>query len=331
MIRNVFRLTAISAAAAAALATGCGGGPTVDTTTYCGKAAVVVCANMFACCTGEERAAKLGELNVNDENKCQQDMAVSCEISLATTLYAVDKGTVKYDEPTATQCIDAMKHPDKECALVADVAPYADACKDSPFQGTIAAGSECNWSFECVKGASCDSGKCKAPPAEGENCSVTCAEGLYCKTGKCAQLLASGTVCTSSYECQTSLYCGLPTTTATEKKCLALKAAGTECTADSECDTSDCGSGTCSSDGSSCTSDWDCDGTCKKAGTSCTSDWNCSTSYCEKSGTTCTSATQCDTATNEQCIDDTCVDATCGSRKCASKPLVTFDYCKLVN
>lgn len=329
------KLIGITAAASIVLAAvapvGCAGGssaPPVDTTTYCGKAAVVYCANMMACCTGEQRAAKVGEENVNDMAWCQHDMATSCEISMANTLWAKEKGTVSYDESKATSCIDAMKKPEKACYAVADTAPWTDACKDPAFTGTVAADGECHWTFECQKGSTCDGGKCKAPPAENEKCSSTCAEGLYCKASKCVKLLASGAVCTSTYECEANLYCGLPTATATEKKCQALKAQGDACTADSECDSGDCGSGACSTDGSSCTSDLSCDGTCKKGGDTCYSDWSCS-SYCEKSGKECYSDSECDTATSEQCVDDTCETGKCNGRVCAAKPLKTYDYCSM--
>ncbi|HEY3444836.1 MAG TPA: hypothetical protein VGK67_00675 [Myxococcales bacterium] len=326
MTRNLFRFTATCSAVVAALAApfGCagGGGPApVDTTTYCGKAAVMYCANVMACCTGAERAAQVGEENVNDEAWCQHDKAMACEINLAETYYAIDKGTVKYVEAKATKCIDAMKRPTGECAVVADVAPWADACKESPFEGQVAADGECRWSMECVKGSSCVYGKCKAPPAEGENCSLSCAEGLYCKAGKCAKDLASGATCTSTSECGMNLYC--------DKTCMALKSQGTACTANAQCDSNDCGYGTCTSDGSSCSSNFDCDGVCKKSGDTCYSDYTCG-SYCASSGTDCNTDADCNVATSEKCLDDTC-EASCGGRVCAAKALDTYNYCKMSN
>jgi len=335
MTRTNFRLTAICVSAVAAIAAplGCSSGSGVDTTTYCGKVAVTYCGNIMACCTGEERAAQLGELNVNDESKCQKDMATACEIQLAQTLWAVEQGTVEYDDALATKCLDAMKKPADACAVVAEVAPWAEACKEGAFKGKVAKGSECHFSVECVEGASCNSAKkCEAPPAEGERCDFTCAEGLYCKSHKCVKQRGSGEVCTSSSECAANLFCDKVNASDTDKKCQALKAVGATCTSDAQCETGDCGYGTCSLDGADCTTDFECDFLCVKSGDSCNSSFDCWDQFCETSGTVCTSSDDC--STGEQCIDDTCdttvEEPTCDNRRCAAKPLKTFDYCSIM-
>jgi hypothetical protein len=312
----------------ALLAAPLAGCPSSTDIPYCSKSAIAECRDMFDCCSGAQRETALGSENVNDQDKCKHDMEAICEQSLAKYLYAVEQGTVTYDETKGDACIKAYEHPDGQCSTFSDTSAADGVCKDIPFEGKQAVGSACHWDFECVTDSYCKVDTCTALAQSGESCLfVSCASGLYCSVtgtslGTCASLKGQGDTCSSTLECQTGLYC--------DTQCKSPLSAGSVCTSNSVCDSGSCSTGTCSGTSQPCESDSSCYGKCTHGGAMCQQTYDCG-NVCATSGNSCYSSASCNTATNEQCVADTCKPSTCTGRTCAPKSLVELDYCPLAN
>lgn len=102
------------------------------------------------------------------------------------------------------------------------------------------------YTCDVAEGLGCDedAGACAALPQIGETCAtgfVQCVSGAFCSAGMCKAKSAAGGPCDFDSACAEGTYC--PTDT---KMCKATLADGAACTSSQECTSDDCTNGKCS-------------------------------------------------------------------------------------
>lgn len=326
--------SALVVAAGVALV-GCGGGGVAINTTQdnvCEEVAAVACHNMFQCCAETEIEALLGVTTPRDEAGCKADFQATCTRQTADLQFSAKNKRVKFDSDAMNKCLEALIAPDNTCVSVEDMLPWTQACMDSAWVGTVAAGGTCDFADECVKDTFCRQDRqCIALPTTGQDCQLDapCASGLFCDfaTNKCAAKLAAGGACTGNNACADGLFCD--ETAAAGAVCTARHLAGEHCTNNTSCtDGNVCLPGTCQNALTACQSDNDCNHHCEVSGDPCTLDRDCGTGACSiTTGTACLANTGCPAGETcvfpEKCVGDTCE----GNIVCAAAN-VTVDYCQ---
>jgi len=327
--------TAIACGVLVVLA-GCGSkGPEIDTTqdNVCDQIAEVACFDMYQCCSEGEIERVLMVSDPRTEADCQSDLRTRCKRELADLDFSIKNKHVKFDAKVMNDCLRAFVAPENTCATVEAVKPWAMACMTSAWTGIVAAGSACDFSYECAADSFCASNRtCTALPTETMPCSIQgCARGLFCDTAAvggpvCHALLDSGVACTSTSQCQKGLFCdtGAPVGMRT---CTPLHASGETCDGSFSCSSTLCLTGTCSVTGFSCVTDSGCGGQCSNDATiSCTLDSTCGSGTCSIGGAVCSPALPCTGAGNTCVFPNKCNFHKCMGNVCAD-PHLTIDYC----
>src|SRR3954453_11596345 len=163
---------------------------------------VVAVALSVAACSGggisiDDYPGALKDAYCTSDVKCgSQPDSKSCKDSLIfagndyeSTLAAIDKGTVKFDEDAAQDCVDEAKG--GSCKFEG-VHSADDPC-GKVFTGTIPTGGACEIDLECANNASCTQtdqncdrdtaccpGTCGAAPKVAQAIGATCADSTEC-------------------------------------------------------------------------------------------------------------------------------------------------------
>jgi hypothetical protein len=171
--------------------------------------------------------------------------------------------------------------------------------------------------------------KCKAKPTGGFPCSTTgsnsCAKGFYCgPNNTCAPRAALGAPCTQVNQCADKLFCD---TTATMPVCAEPKPGGEACTTDLGCKSSECVPGMCAgSSFETCFKDSDCDKRCGGNGITCTDPSQCGLGTCTNVGGSCSSPASCPSGST--CVFPTdCLPVDCVGDAVCTMEYVSVDYC----
>ncbi|HEX3477630.1 MAG TPA: hypothetical protein VHT91_21560 [Kofleriaceae bacterium] len=327
--------TAIACAAFVVLI-GCGNSsPDVDTTqdNVCDQIAEVACFDMYQCCAEGEIERTLGVSDPRTQAECQSDLTTRCKREIADLDFSIKNKHAKFDAKVMNDCLKQFVAPDNTCVTVEATKPWAMACMTSAWTGTVAAGNTCDFSYECATDSFCAANRtCTALPTESMPCSAQgCASGLFCDTAAvggpvCRGLLGSGVACTSTTQCQKSLFCDTSAPVGM-RTCTALHANGETCDGSSACTSTLCLTGTCSVTGFSCLTDTSCEGRCSNDMTLfCTTDVNCGQGTCSVGGTPCMSQAQCTMPASVCVFPNKCNLGKCTGNVCAD-PHLTIDYC----
>ena len=310
---------------------GCGGDgrPNISATqdNLCDEIAEVACYNMYQCCSESEIEDFLMVTDPRTEEQCREDVHTVCERQLTTINFSLDNKRVRFDEKVMNKCLDALVPPDGACTSITSMKPWAEACMESSWLGTVSDGGQCDFPYECGKDSFCNPSRvCTALPGDGMACSAQgCASGLYCGVGVCHPLLAEGGMCTSTLQCEKGLFCDTASTTRT---CTPLRAIGDKCTGNTTCASNTCLPGTCAGTGGTCYANVNCSGHCADDNGFCTLDSTCSPGTCSTTGTTCFAVTDCIGAGNTCNFPVKCLPAECvGDVVCADAHVVV-DYCR---
>lgn len=310
----------------------CGGGVSVSTNAgnVCSEVAEVACHNLYQCCAEGEIEDFLNVSEPRTEPQCKVDITRTCERNLAKADAALEAKRARFDSDVMNRCLEALVAPSDTCATVDTMVPWAEECMDSAWVGLVPDGAQCFATFECAGTSSfCATNQiCVPRPTTGQPCTFTsgCATGNFCQAGTCQLQLGAGQSCTSSTQCQKPLFCDIG---ATMPVCTEVRDAGQPCTSDQNCKSGQCIPGTCSNSTAECFRDTDCSRRCTNNGFFCTTDSNCGTGTCSTSGITCSSSLQC--TTGETCnFPVRCVAGPCiGSPVCTQAQIVV-DYCDAV-
>jgi len=303
----------------------------VDGANVCEEIAKVACHNIFQCCTGQEIEDFFGIAISTSEQKCRDDMELMCSEINRKALYGISRGSVRIEDlPASTECLESLLTNEGGCFYTSTELPFADACEDFRFEGTLDAGTSCDYNIECRPDSYCGSDrKCKALPTSEEQCAFNapsqCATGLFCNGENiCTPFKTSGQTCDFITPCENNLYCDIDPAE-TEGYCREKIGLGDSCSSDFVCDSNYCIPGLCD-DGGECYEDSDCTGVCVDNGDFCWGDEDCE-GACSISGDYCWDDWDCPE------IDDVCVHAACVS-DCLGDPvcgemLYYIDYCDM--
>ena len=202
------------AAVMVACSLGCGGGSSgksIPIDQLASEYAAVFCHKMFTCCDASELAAR--ESTGPDEAACRSVVAATVNDPVLQAQVAA--GRVVYHGDRARSCLDTVAAlPCQQWALDEKLIRFP-AC-DAITEGTLAAGSACAISDQCIDGF-CGSSTGElvcAPPAQaGQPCSFAkCVSGLACRTdelaspGICGPRLPDGAACVDQNDCASG-YC----------------------------------------------------------------------------------------------------------------------------
>jgi hypothetical protein len=313
-------------------AAGCGGDdgggrPSIRTSqdTVCDAVAEVACFDMFQCCAEGEIERNLGVSDPRTEDECRDDVRAICERQKATIDFSITNNRVQFDASVMNGCLEALLAPDGTCATIASMLPWATACLDSAWTGTVATGGPCDFQIECGKDNVCNSSRvCAALPVDGMPCVAgACATGLFCNAGTCRPQLAEGVTCVSSVQCQKGLFCD---TTAVTRTCTKLHDVGERCTGNISCVSGTCLPGTCAGSTTTCTSALGCSAHCADDNSFCIGDVDCLPGTCSGTTTTCFSNAGCTTPAT--CVFPVrCLPAECTGDVVCAEAHVTVDYC----
>lgn len=308
---------------------GCGGdGIDVDTnaSNVCSEIAEVACHNLYQCCTEGEIETFLRVDEPRSEEQCRDDLRRACSRAMVTLQDSVEANRVRFDAAIMNTCLQSLVAPEGTCAEVVDALPWTDACMNTAWIGTLAAGEACRFAHDCAGGADATCGpaqQCIAKPTQGQPCGTGCASAFYC-AGTCQPRLAVGTPCTSGDQCQEDLFCDFSSPTPT---CTARGAGGGACNGPSGCLSGQCIPGTCSGQGGSCYRDTDCPRQCSNGPAFCTQDYQCGLGTCQVSAASCSLPGDC--GVGDTCIFPAqCLPATCMGERVCTAPQYTVDYCE---
>lgn len=322
--RLVFALLLISACG------GDGGKPDVSANkdNVCDQIAAVACYDLYQCCSEGQIENYLGVADPRSESECTNDVRRLCEQQIGIVDASITGGRVTFNASSMNSCLKALLAPDDSCSTVGTSLPWAAACMESAWEGTVAAGGMCSYRFECAgKESYCAANQtCTPLPTDGMACSQAgCATGFYCAGGTCRTQAASGAQCNTNQQCQTGLYCSGGG--GGNRTCAPLQGPGQPCTGDQSCKSDQCLPGTCAGNNNTCFTNADCDGRCSNNNQNCQADRDCGNGTCSIGGTTCNQASQCTGAGNTCVFPNTCNLSTClGNIVCADSQF-SADYC----
>jgi hypothetical protein len=316
----------------------CGGGSvevSANQDNFCDEIAEVVCHNLYSCCTESEIQDTLSVSEPRTENQCREDIKRGCDRNAPDLRDSLLAGRVTLDATRLNDCLTAVLAPDDVCSEVVTELPWKEACKTSPWVGTVQTAGTCFFNHDCAGAPDSFCGpdqKCKAKPTAGFPCGSGCASDYYCaNNGTCAARVAAGAPCQSNSECARDLYCDENATP--EPVCAVKGGAGMACAGDSACISNDCVPGQCMGTNFSCYMDTDCNSRCADDGSFCSTASNCSVGNCSMTGTSCSSDANCFGEVGVdlcvfpvQCLPGDCV----GDPVCTSQTLVV-DYCQSFN
>jgi hypothetical protein len=312
---------------------GCGGDgkPSVSANkdNVCDQIANVACYNLYQCCSEGQIESYLKVTDPRSEADCVTDVTRLCEQKIGVVDASITAGRVTFDEKIMNACLKALIVPDDACSSVGSVLPWAEACMDPAWVGTVAVGGMCSRGFECANPGSAycaPNQTCTALPTEGMQCAgpgVGCAQGFYCGGGTCHAQIASGGVCTSNLQCMKGDYCN----NAPQRVCAALQAPGQPCTSSQSCLSNQCLPGVCTGTTASCFTGADCGGRCSNNNGFCTQDRDCGSGTCSVGGTVCTTPGPCAGAGSTCVFPNTCNLTACTGNIVCADSQVNADYC----
>jgi hypothetical protein len=311
--------------------TGCGGDgrPEISTSqdSVCDDVAQVACFDMYQCCSEGEIERALGVSDPRTEAECLDDVHAICRRQLATFDFSIKNKHVRFDPKAMNACLEAFVAPADACVTISAVKPWTAACMAAAWVGIVDNGGACDFAYECATNSFCNQSRiCTALPSDGMPCAVQgCASGLFCDLGTCHPLLAQGAACTSTTQCQKTLFCD---TAATVRTCTPLHAIGETCNGNASCASSTCLPGTCANSLTTCFTDTNCGGRCADDNSLCNTDGACAFGTCSGTATTCFSQADCQTPGSTCVFPVKCVLNQCvGPVVCGEAHLV-IDYCK---
>lgn len=324
VMRQVFAFAVV-------LLVGCGGdgGVNIDSNAdnVCGEIAEVGCHNLYQCCAEGEIENFLGVSEPRTELQCRDDLERICERRAGTLEFSIGEGRVRFDAAAMNACLETIVAPDDTCATVVTMLPWTEACMNTAFVGTVATGGDCFFAHDCAGGvdAFCaPNQKCAMRPTAGMPCGSGCASAFFCQTGVCAPRVAAGSMCTSTTQCQQTLFCD---TSAPTPVCTARLPGGSACTSSSGCASGQCVPGTCTGTSNTCFRDTDCSGRCADDNSFCTTAANCALGTCSVSLTSCSQQSQC-TMVGDVCnFPVQCLPGDCLGDPVCTAATLTVDYC----
>jgi hypothetical protein len=193
--------------------------------------------------------AAFGAAVCNQQARCRAEahfLEQSCEGD-ASSVYSADlakalaKGTSHFNAQAAQKCLDGLNA--RPCDRTP---PDVDQACEQAVTGTVAAGSSCNWIYECQQGRCEPSGPggcpatCGTVAELGATCDVPCdlRAGLRCIDNVCSTLHALDQKCSSSADCAVGLYCDGFSKCSTPSFELAVCDANEQCASGLFCDLS---------------------------------------------------------------------------------------------
>jgi hypothetical protein len=291
----------------------------------CNQIADVACYDLYQCCSEGQIERYLNVADPRTEDQCKSDVTRLCEQKIGTVDSSIQAGKVTFDSSTMNACLKALLPPDNECSSVSTMLPWAAACMDSAWVGTVAVGGMCSYPFECAgTDVYCAANQtCTMLPGNNMACSAAgCATGFYCGGGTCRAQGAVGAMCQNARQCAKGLYCDQ-----NSNMCATLQGPGQACTGNEACQSNQCLPGTCSGSTQLCFIDGDCGGTCSNNGQTCQRASDCGQGACSVGGATCQRQTDC-TGTGNTCVfPNQCNGASCVGPVVCSDMQVSVDYC----
>ena len=300
----------------------------------CSEIAEVACYNMYRCCAEGEIEDVLQVDEPRTEAQCRDDLRRRCERGQATFDWSIENERASFDAAAMNACLEAMVAPAGTCAVVDSMLPWVEACMHSPWTGLVPDGSTCYYAYECAGADSyCAVNRtCTALPGENQPCSpLGCASGLYCDfdTSTCERRIGEGMSCLSTAQCAEGLFCDVEAIP--QPICTAPRAAGEPCTSSATCASAQCIPGLCAgSANQTCFADSECTGRCDGTNQACFRASDCGTGTCSVSGGSCTETFPC-SGVGDTCVYPVaCNQPDCiGDPVCAEK-VVQVDYCEAV-
>lgn len=310
----------------------------VEQGNYCEQVAKVVCANVFACCTGAEIEEKLGLTITTSEHGCVRDVTLICKNKMFKYMYGISKSSIMVNDAQATACLKALLWTDQCFPVMAQI-PWRGACLGDEltlaaniFMGMLGGGGSCVYAEECKKDHWCGVNRtCATLPTNGQTCKAggLCASAFFCngKTNKCVPRKMAGQVCQNSNQCIKKHFCGSKDPQTGEGTCKALLAKGANCQGNHECQSMKCIPGVCANTSKQCYKKADCGGTCQNnPSKNCTKNLDCG-KKCAQSGKTCSGDYDCDTRTMEKCVEGTCQMGNCSGVPVCADAYGVVNYC----
>ena len=164
------------------------------------RAAPIVCAQAWECCTDEERAAK--PLVGNTRESCTTNYADYYEALALRIAAAQEQGRLHYDPVAVMHCMNQLQ--------ASSCADYGDPECSAGIVPLVSVGQACTQDTECIQsvciGGNVDSeapvdGVCTALLALG----APCDEHRDCDSGRCAETCvekqSAGAACSAGAEC----------------------------------------------------------------------------------------------------------------------------------
>lgn len=160
------------------------------------------------------------------DGSCRAALEARCLAEYDNLRPYFSAGNVEIDSAQVLACEERMRG-----SLCAPTFPPGYPIAQAPFsdceltggllRGKVASGQTCEHPVECAQGTLCVKpggvcrGTCASYSREGEPCGLSCARGLYCADqdtqdptdDRCAPPRGLNAPCTSSLQCEASLYC----------------------------------------------------------------------------------------------------------------------------
>jgi hypothetical protein len=300
-----------------------------DQNNVCGEIAEVACHNLYSCCSEGEIEDFLGVSEPRTEEQCREDLTRLCDRNTGSLQDSIEDGRVRFEDTRMNDCLSALVAPDGVCVDVVAELPWAMACMDSAWVGTVQIDGTCIFAHDCAGAPDnfcAPNQKCAAKPTAGFPCGTGCASDFYCMTGICQPRLAVGGPCTTTSQCQDDLFCD--TTAMPMPLCTARQPGGEACTSNLACESGQCIPGTCMGTGTTCYTDMGCSSRCADDGSTCTTSAQCASGTCSVGGNLCSADTSCVAGGGDVCVFPVlCLPGDCiGDPVCTART-ITVDYC----
>lgn len=297
---------------------------------FCGEIAEVACHNLYRCCAEGEIQDFLGVSEPRSQDQCRDDVRRICERGAARLDDSIKAGRVAFDAERMNQCLEALVAPDDSCASVVQELPWAEACMESAFVGTVPTEGTCFFAHDCAGAPDSLCGpnqKCIPRPTAGFPCGNGCASDFYCADGICQTRLAEGAPCVSTSQCVDELFCD--TAAMPMPICTKAQPGGSACTSNAGCESGSCVPGQCMGTNQQCFTELDCDSRCADDGSFCSTSAQCALGNCSVGGNSCNDDAQCTAGAGDTCIFPVqCLPGQCiGEPICTARTL-TVDYCE---
>src|SRR5882672_7504335 len=117
----------------------------------CDQIASVRCYDMYQCCPESDIERYLNVTDPRTEDQCRDDLRRRCERQTATVDFSIKNKHVQFNSELMNQCLDSLLAPgDNTCSTVTTMPlPWIDACAKLAWVGSVAAGAQCDYTYEC--------------------------------------------------------------------------------------------------------------------------------------------------------------------------------------